>query len=77
MNVDNDKILFDALHRVLQDQQYGYIGEAFMHNSEDLQRMLPALTKWQQHTLECYVHSLADVYVAALAIALEEKPKES
>ena len=75
MKIDNDKIVYEALMKVLQHPKYSYIAEAFKFHQDTLQKILPTLTKMQQHTLECYVHSLADVYVAALSVALEEKDK--
>ncbi len=77
MIIDKDKILFDALRKVLQDEQYAHIGQAFKVCSEDLQRTFPSLSQEQQDIVGAYVHTLADVYVAAMAITLEEKASVS
>ena len=72
MSINNDKTVFEALEKVLQHPRYAHIAEAFRYNQDALQTLFPCLNKSQQHILECYVHSLADVYVAALTILLEK-----
>lgn len=73
MEIYNDKIVYEALMKVLHNEQYAYIAEAFRDNTDALQKLFPALTPWQENVIQCYVHSLADVYVAALTILTEEK----
>lgn len=73
MEIYNDKIVYGALMMVLHNEQYAYIAEAFRDNTDALQKLLPEFTPWQKNVIQCYVHSLADVYVAALTILTEEK----
>ena len=72
MNIEKDKILFEALQRVLQDKQFAIIADAFQENQEALQRMYSSLAREQQSIIADYAYSLADVYTAALTILLEE-----
>lgn len=75
MNVDKDKILFDVLQKVLHHRQHADIGQVFLECTDDLQRIYPSFSQEQRDIVEAYVHTLADVYVAALAIVLEKMPK--
>lgn len=73
MEIYNDKIVYEAWMKVLHSKKYAHIAEAFRDNTEELQKLLPSFTLWQQHIIECYAHSLTDMYVAALTVLLEEK----
>ncbi len=76
MRIDKDEIVFEALRKVLHHKDYAYIGEIFQMCTDDLQEIYPSLTKLQQATIEGYIHCLADVYTAALAIYVEEAFKK-
>lgn len=71
MDINKDKIVYEALMKVLHNGQYAHIAEAFRENTEELQKLLPAFTSRQQDVVQCYAHSLADMYLATLAVSME------
>ena len=77
MNIDKDEIVFEALRKVMHHKDYAHIGKAFQMCLDDLQGIYPSLTKVQQAAIEGYVHSLADVYAAALAVCVEMASKKA
>lgn len=76
MNFDKDTIVFEALRKVLQNKEYRRFGEAFKACSEDLQRIFPSLPEEQQDIIMAYIHTLTDVYTAALTVCTEESHPE-
>ena len=72
MTIDKDKIVFEALQKVLHDKKYRWVGEAFKACNEDLQRILPSIPPEQQEIVMAYIHTLTDVYVAALTVAAKQ-----
>ena len=72
MEFNKDKIVFEALQKVLRHTEYAHIGEAFLLCGDELQKIFLSLTKLQQAAVEGYVHALSDVYVAALTVCTEE-----
>lgn len=71
MYTDNDKLLFDALREVLLDKQG--IGPIFKEIDEQLQTIYPTFTQTQRDIVEAYAHTLADVFTAALKVAIDKK----
>ena len=76
MTIDKDTIVFEALQKVLQNKECRRFGEAFKACSEDLQRIFPSLPEELQDIIMAYIHTLTDVYTAALAICTEESHPE-
>lgn len=72
MEIYNDKIVYEALMKVLHDKKYRWVGEAFKACNEDLQRILPSMPPEQQEIVMAYIHTLTDVYVAALTVAAKQ-----
>jgi len=72
MNIDRDKILFDALRNVLQDKTQGSVGQAFHVCQEDLQELYSSLSLVQQDIISAYLQALQDVYMAAYNITLDK-----
>lgn len=72
MTFDKDKIVFEALRKVLHNKAYRRFGEAFKACSEDLQRIFPSMSQEQQDIVQLYIYTLTDVYTAALTICTEE-----
>jgi len=72
MNIDRDKILFDALRNVLQDKTQGSVGQAFHVCQEDLQELYSSLSLVQQDIISAYLQALQDVYMAAFNITLDK-----
>ena len=72
MNIDRDKILFDALRNVLQDKTQGSVGQAFHVCQEDLQELYSSLSLVQQDIISAYLQALQDVYMAAFNITFDK-----
>lgn len=65
MTFDKDKIVFEALRKVLHNKEYRRFGEAFKACSEDLQRIFPSMSQEQQDIVQLYIYPDRCVYRCA------------
>ena len=72
MDLENSKLLFEAVQGVLQDKSQGSVGQAFAVCQEELQGIFSSLSIGQQDSIHRYNQALYDVFEAAIDCCIKK-----